>query len=75
MSDGKLKISDNGRGLPLSKDSHASKTVLEKILVGSPITNAEYSQMGDLMQAGLQTVNSLCEILQITVNREGNKFQ
>jgi len=75
LSDGKLKISDNGRGLPLSKDSHASKTVLEKILAGSPITNAEYSQMGDLMQAGLQTVNSLCEILQITVNREGNKFQ
>ena len=71
----KVKITDNGRGMPLSKDMHASKAVLDKILAGSPITNAEYSQMGDLTQAGLQTVNSLCECLQITVNREGSKFQ
>lgn len=72
---GKVKITDNGRGMPLSKDLHASKAVLDKILSGSPITNAEYSQMGDLVQAGLQTVNSLCETLQITVNRAGDKFQ
>jgi AraC-like DNA-binding protein len=71
----RIKISDNGRGLPLSKDLHASKAVLDKILAGSPITNAEYSQMGDLLQADLQTVNSLCETLQITVKRDGNAFQ
>ena len=70
-----IKIIDNGRGLPLSKDIHASKAVLDKILAGSPITNAEYSQMGDLLQAGLQTANSLCETLQIIVTREGNTFQ
>ena len=29
-----------------------------KILAGKPVTNAEYSQMGDLVQAGMQTVNS-----------------
>ena len=75
LTDGKLKILDNGRGLPLSKDLHASKAVLDKILAGHPITNAEYSQMGDLMQAGLQTVNSLCEFLQITVIRGGDMFQ
>ncbi|OGO90528.1 MAG: hypothetical protein A2Y17_01515 [Clostridiales bacterium GWF2_38_85] len=71
----RIKISDNGRGLPLSKDLHASKAVLDKILAGSPISNAEYSQMGDLCQAGLQTVNSFCEILHVTVNRGGNQFQ
>lgn len=71
----RIRISDNGRGLPLSKDLHASKAVLDKILAGSPITNAEYSQMGDLIQAGLQTVNSLCETLQIIVKRDGNTFQ
>jgi DNA gyrase/topoisomerase IV subunit B len=59
----------------LSKDLHASKAVFDKILAGSPITNAEYSQMGDLMQAGLQTVNSLCETLQIIVNRNGESYQ
>ena len=75
LPDGNVRITDNGRGMPLSKDVHASKAVLDKILAGSPITNAEYSQMGDLAQAGLQTVNSLCETFQITVSREGSRFQ
>lgn len=71
----RVKISDNGRGIPLSKDSHASKVVLDKILAGRPISNAEYGQMGDLLQAGLQTANSLCEMLHITVNRGSDQFQ
>lgn len=75
LTESRIKISDNGRGLPLSEDLHASKAVLDKILAGSPITNAEYSQMGDLIQAGLQTVNSLCEDLQIIVKRNGKTFQ
>ena len=75
MSDNKIKISDNGRGMPLSRNLQANKAVLEKILAGSPITNLEYSQMGDLAQAGLQTANSLCEALSITVRRDGAKFQ
>ena len=74
LPDGKIKIADNGRGMPLSDDLHASKAVLNKILAGSPITNAEYSQMGDLTRAGLQTVNSLCEYLQITVNKGSRQF-
>jgi len=74
LSKGRIRLSDNGRGLPLSKDLHASKAVFDKILAGSPITNAEYSQMGDLMQAGLQTVNSLCETLQIIVKRNGESY-
>lgn len=72
---GSVKINDNGRGLPLSDDLQASKAVLDKVLSGSPITNVEYSQMGDLMKANLQTVNSLCEALQVTVNREGRQFK
>lgn len=31
--------------------------------------------MGNLMDVGLQTANSLCEALYITVIRNGNKFQ
>ena len=75
MSEGRIKISDNGRGLPLSEDLQASKAVLDKILAGCPITNAEYSQMGDLIQPGLQIVNSLCEALQIIVKRNGKIYQ
>lgn len=75
LPDCKVKIIDNGRGMPLSRDSHANKAVLDKILAGNPISNAEYSQMGDLNQASLQNVNSLCEILCVTVNRDGDMFQ
>ena len=49
--------------------------VLNKILAGKPVTNAEYSQMGDLVQAGMQTVNSLCESLQVMVYRDGRSFR
>ncbi len=75
LSGNRAKITDNGRGLPLSRNLHASKAVMDKILAGSPITNVEYSQMGDLSLAGMQTVNSLCNALQITVNRDGNQFK
>lgn len=75
LSDDQIKIVDNGRGLPLTEDLHASKAVLEKVLAGKPITNEEYSQMGDLTQAGMQTVNSLSDTLQIAVNRGGRQYR
>lgn len=71
----RIKIRDNGRGLPLSRDVRDNQAVLNKILAGKPITNAEYSQIGDLLQAGMQTVNSLCEFLQVTVYRENRIFR
>lgn len=75
LADGGIKIRDNGRGIPLSEDPHASREVLNKILAGKPVTNAEYSQMGDLVQSGMQTVNSLCESLQVTVTRNGRRYR
>lgn len=75
LPEGYIRVCDNGRGIPLSGDLTVSPKVLDKILAGSPITNAEYSQMGDLSGAGLQTVNSLCEALQVTVIRDGCRFR
>ena len=75
LPDGRVRIRDNGRGLPLSEDIQADRMVLNKILAGKPVTNAEYSQMGDLVQAGMQTVNSLCESLQVMVYRDGRSFR
>lgn len=75
LQDGKIRISDNGRGIPLSKSTHVSKTVLDKILAGHPISSAEYAEMGDFSQCSMQTVNSLCESLQINVYRNGMWFQ
>lgn len=75
LPDNKIKIADNGRGIPLSTDLTASRKVLNKILSGHPITNLEYSQLGDLAGIGLQTVNSLCEELHITVYRNNMVFK
>ena len=73
LPENKVKISDNGRGLPLSGDLQADEAALDKILAGGPITGAEYCRVGDLKQPGLQTVNSLCEALRITVYRDGSQ--
>ena len=75
LKDGRIKISDNGRGIPLSKDAHMNKAVLDKILAGHPISNLEYAGMGDFSQCGMQAVNSLCESLQVNVYRNGMYFQ
>lgn len=71
LPDGNVKISDNGRGIPLSENEKVSNLILDRILSGKPITSVEYAQMGDFSKCDMQTVNSLCESLQITVYREG----
>lgn len=71
----RIRISDNGRGIPLSKDTHVSKVVLDKIVAGHPISSVEYAETGDFTQCSMQTVNSLCESLQVNVYRNGMWFQ
>lgn len=73
--DGTIKISDNGRGIPLTRNKHTDQLILNKILAGQPISNTEYSQMGDFSGSGMQTVNSLCESLHICVYRNGTCFK
>ena len=67
FADGRVRIVDNGRGIPLSQNAKANQERLDSILSGHPISNIEYAQMGDFAQCGMQVVNSLCENLQITV--------
>lgn len=75
LPDNQIRITDNGRGIPLSQDIHTNKEVLQKILNGCPITRLEYSHMDDFSQIGLQTVNSLCEKLHVTVYRNHMSFK
>lgn len=72
--DGSVRITDNGRGIPLSHNAKKNQSVLDRILAGHPISGLEYAQMGDFTQCGMQTVNSLCESLQINVFRDGMCF-
>lgn len=65
----------NGRGIPLSDNGEKSREILQRIFSGHPISSLEYSLMGDFRVSGVQTVNSLCESLQICVYRDGKCFQ
>lgn len=72
--DGRVKITDNGRGIPLSQNEKTNQQVLDKILSGHPISSIEYAQMGDFAQGGMQVINSLCENLRINVYRDSNCY-
>lgn len=75
FKDGIVQITDNGRGIPLSKNIKVDQRILDKILSGHPISAIEYAQMGDFSQKGMQIVNSLCENLQVNVFRNGTWFR
>ena len=70
-----IKISDNGRGIPLSEKEEVSKDILEKIFGGHPISNLEYTSIEELSPLNMQIVNSLCEQLQLNVYRDNKRFQ
>lgn len=72
--DGRVKITDNGRGIPLSQNEKTNQQVLDKILSGHPISSIEYAQMGDFAQGGMRVINSLCENLRINVYRDSNCY-
>lgn len=72
--DGTVQISDNGRGIPLSQDENEDQKILDRLLAGCPVSGLEYSRMGDFSALNLQTVNSLCESLQVCVYRNGTCF-
>mgnify|MGYP004538067575 FL=1 len=72
--DGRVKITDNGRGIPLSQNVKTNQQVLDKILSGHPISSIEYAQMGDFAKGDMQVINSLCEDLRINVYRDSNCY-
>ena len=72
--DGTVQISDNGRGIPLSQDENEDQKILDRLLAGCPVSGLEYGRMGDFSALNLQTVNSLCESLQVCVYRNGTCF-
>lgn len=74
FQDGRIIISDDGRGIPLSGDEKKNKEILNSIFSGYPISNFQEVKMNEVADKGLKIVNSLCESLHICVRREGYEF-
>lgn len=75
LPDNQIKVSDNGRGIPLSDNQGRNQEIFAKILAGHPITKLEYERMEPLPSHGLQVANSLCEKLAVVVYRNGTVYK
>lgn len=74
FGNGIIKISDNGRGIPLKKNLKKDQEVLNRIFSGGPILGIEFKQMAGELKNNMKTVSSLCESLQIRTCRDGRVF-
>lgn len=75
LPDNQVKVADNGRGIPLSKNKELNQEIFAKILAGHPITSLDYERMEELSSVGLQVANSLCEKLTVWVYRGGKSYK
>lgn len=62
-----IRITDNGRGLPLTCNKEENRKILSSILSGHPFTQLDYERMEEFKDLGLQVAGSLCEMLKVAV--------
>lgn len=76
-ADGSIKISDNGRGMPVGKHESGIPTVQVIFTVlhaGGKFGQGGYKSAGGLHGVGASVVNALSSWLEVTVFREGYEY-
>ncbi len=75
LPENKIKISDNGRGIPVEKHPQTKKSTLETVLTvlhaGGKFGGEGYKVSGGLHGVGISVVNALSSCLIAEVKREG----
>ena len=75
LKDGKVKIVDDGRGIPVEMHKQTKKSALETVLTtlhaGGKFGGESYKISGGLHGVGVSVVNALSEWLQVDVCRSG----
>ncbi|TWU49203.1 DNA gyrase/topoisomerase IV subunit B [Rubripirellula reticaptiva] len=79
-SDGRtVTVSDNGRGIPVDRNSKTKKSALETVLTvlhaGGKFDEGNYKTAGGLHGVGASVVNALSKELVAVVKRDGAQFR
>ena len=79
LKDGNIKVSDNGRGMPVDIHPEHKVTGVELILcklhAGAKFSGDDYNFSGGLHGVGVSVVNALSESLEVRVKRDSKEYE
>jgi len=77
LPDNRIKIKDNGRGIPVDEHPQTKKSALETIMTtlhaGGKFGSKAYDSTGGLHGVGISVVSALSTFMKVTVSRDGYK--
>lgn len=78
LADGGIKVSDNGRGIPVDKMAKTGKSALETVLTvlhaGGKFGGSGYKVSSGLHGVGISVVNALSNKLEAEVHKDGHVY-